>query len=76
MDFVAVALPNVPICARKLGDRTSQTARGLQLVLLLPPSHGTGVRAMKVPRRRQNVWRGRQKGRFCLPPGVGGPVFL
>jgi hypothetical protein len=26
MDFVAVALPNVPICARKLGDRTSLTS--------------------------------------------------
>jgi hypothetical protein len=65
LGFVTAALPEVPICARKLDDRTSQTARGLQLVLLLPPSHGIGVRAMKVPRRRQNVWRGRQKGRFC-----------
>ena len=50
LDFVTAALPKVPICARKLGDRTSLTS--ITSAPLARHRHARHVRAAAPPEGR------------------------
>jgi len=55
MHFVAAALPKVPMCAHKLGYRTSPA--GSPGALLARQRRARGASAATLPQR----WRGRQR---------------
>jgi hypothetical protein len=63
LDFVTAALPKVPICARKLGDKTSLT--GIPSAPLARHRHARHVRAAAPPEGRGGA---SEPGRFIFFP--------
>jgi hypothetical protein len=61
--FVAVAFPNVPVCARKLGDGTSLTS--IPSAPLARHRRARRVRAAAPPECRGGA---SEPGRFNFPP--------